>query len=399
MRLTRLYLGSVKLAMDTYFNHLNGVFCIYKHTGVSTEKAIFNLKDRILKGLNSLPAYDHEIAKYYKEKDTLKQVQDWSSVPMTTSSVPDTVQDYSKHKLVLGEMFLTDDIYLNFLHGINRYSSGVVVCGLGKEGRKYLEMIKMAKYLRVYHVKGRFGYATDNFYTDGNFIERTTYAHINKGKLDRVCSAAQSAHQRLMFVCAGVNPHSQEAYELASQGLVRPADDNTTPILYGIKCIEFTPPDFTLEVHAINEDSDYLAQLVHDIGLQLKSTAVCTHIHRNRYGIFNLDLTLLKKEWNIQEIAKNITTCRALLTPENLLTNIQLTTGNNEQQLDLLSESVQNGEGPSKDDILKDRAMQELDELREQFVRSGHKSFSDKTNSKLSNLHKLQGKVNEQGDS
>lgn len=38
---------------------------------------------------------------------------------------------------------------------------------------------------------------------------------------------------------------SQAAYELAVQGPVRPADNNV-PMIYSIKCIEFTSPEFTL---------------------------------------------------------------------------------------------------------------------------------------------------------
>lgn len=45
---------------------------------------------------------------------------------------------------------------------------------------------------------------------------------------------------------AGVNPHSQEAYQLACQGIIRPLSTETPPILYGVKCIYFNPPDFTL---------------------------------------------------------------------------------------------------------------------------------------------------------
>jgi len=47
-----------------------------------------------------------------------------------------------------------------------------------------------------------------------------------------------------------VNPHSQEAYELACQGIIRPVSTDTPPILYGVKCIYFNPPDFTLGLYA-----------------------------------------------------------------------------------------------------------------------------------------------------
>lgn len=43
----------------------------------------------------------------------------------------------------------------------------------------------------------------------------------------------------------GLDIQSQAAYELAVQGLVRPADMHI-PMIYNIKCIDFTSPEFTL---------------------------------------------------------------------------------------------------------------------------------------------------------
>lgn len=43
----------------------------------------------------------------------------------------------------------------------------------------------------------------------------------------------------------GVNMQSQEAYELAVQGMVRP-NSKDVPYFYSIKCIDFQRPDFTL---------------------------------------------------------------------------------------------------------------------------------------------------------
>lgn len=41
---------------------------------------------------------------------------------------------------------------------------------------------------------------------------------------------------------------SQTAYELAAKGPIRPADSKI-PVIYGIKCVEFEPPNFTLGMH------------------------------------------------------------------------------------------------------------------------------------------------------
>ena len=43
----------------------------------------------------------------------------------------------------------------------------------------------------------------------------------------------------------GVDPSSQTAYNMASKGLIRP-DENSPPIFYTIKLVEFEAPDFKL---------------------------------------------------------------------------------------------------------------------------------------------------------
>lgn len=48
-----------------------------------------------------------------------------------------------------------------------------------------------------------------------------------------------------MFRLCGLDMQSQAAYELAIQGLMRPAD-NQIPMIYTIKCVDFTSPEFTL---------------------------------------------------------------------------------------------------------------------------------------------------------
>lgn len=276
------------------------------------------IKRNLVKELNELPCYEQEIPQL---ADRVSNHSNRSE--LISTQLPCDPAELSRHRLVLGQRYMDDDIYLNHLHSFGYRSSGVLVMGVGKRATvENFSLLSLAKYLRVYHVKGRFGYATQNFFPDGHLVERTTYTHINKGKLDKVCGSAQAAHQKLIFQSAGVDLQSQEAYEMASQGLIRPLSKDTGCLLYNIKCIHFTPPDFTLEVHTINENDEFLANFVHDIGLRLRSTAVCTHIHRLRYGYFGLDHALLTKEWNLHGIINNIDYCRRQLTPNKLFTNI-----------------------------------------------------------------------------
>ena len=70
----------------------------------------------------------------------------------------------------------------------------------------------------------------------------------------------------------------------------------------------------------INETCRYLQTVIHDIGLKLKTNAVCNKIRRIRYGKFTLDHALVVDDWTVEEIAKNIKTCTAIaktITPES----------------------------------------------------------------------------------
>lgn len=40
---------------------------------------------------------------------------------------------------------------------------------------------------------------------------------------------------------------SHTIYELAAKGLIRPANSKL-PVLYGLKCVHFAPPNFTLGI-------------------------------------------------------------------------------------------------------------------------------------------------------
>lgn len=117
------------------------------------------------------------------------------------------------------------------------------------------------------------------------------------------------------YLCSrqcGYDIHSQECYELAIKGLVRPVE-RTIPVVYGIKCIHFEPPEFTLEVQCINMNENYLLQMAYDLGLRLKTLSVCTGLRCIRYGCFTINETLLLKHLQIEEITRNMKKCKKLL--------------------------------------------------------------------------------------
>lgn len=60
------------------------------------------------------------------------------------------------------------------------------------------------------------------------------------------------------------------------------------------------------EIQCVNEYELYLKTLIHEIGMQLKSSAHCTGIQCIRHSYFNLDNALLSKHWTIEHIIKNM---------------------------------------------------------------------------------------------
>lgn len=297
------------------YRQLNGILCVYKPAGLQTSRVQEIIQGNLTRDLNALPCYRIEAKR--RQVDANADLK----APLVLDSTPVCTDDMLEHRLVLGQRYIPSDINIRPLHALRRHSSGVLLFGLGK-GVGELKFIALSRFLRVYHLKGRFGWATNNFSPKGKVIERTSFRHISEEKFDKLCASVQSSHLRNMFQYAGVDPHSQEAYELATTGLVRPLNGKTPPMLYSVKCVEIQLPDFTLEIHSINETCDYLKEIVHDMGLQMKSTAVCTGIRRLRYGHFDLSYALLRKHWTLEHIIDNLHYNRPLMAPEKLFADL-----------------------------------------------------------------------------
>ncbi|XP_064649457.1 pseudouridylate synthase TRUB2, mitochondrial-like isoform X2 [Lineus longissimus] len=287
------------------FRALNGIFCIYKPPGSTMKNIRRTIPMKLAADLNLLP--DRPLRRMVK----LEEQNLGTDLPIVTA-----VPDLADHPQVIGPRYLPEDIYFKYELHLNRLSSGLVVCGIGREAQK-LRYIKHSEMMRVYHVQGHLGMATQDFSPTGHLVEKTTWGHVKQGQLDRVVSGIQASHQKNMFHQAGVDLQSQEAYEMAVKGIVRPKDEDI-PIIYGIKCIEFEPPYFTLEIHSIGERCKYFMEVVHEIGLMLKSSAVCTKLQRIRIGHFTLEHALLQRHWNCEGIISNIAFCRPLIRKEFL---------------------------------------------------------------------------------
>ncbi|GJQ72587.1 hypothetical protein Trydic_g1252 [Trypoxylus dichotomus] len=178
--------------------------------------------------------------------------------------------------LVVGPRYQCSDVVCSWSNYLGPLTSGVLILGL-MNGTKMAKYIRENKSTRAYRIKGIFGLATDNYSKDGRIIEKTTYKHVKQIHLEKLLTYMQAVHQKKMFELCGVDMQSQTAYELAVQGLIRPATSKT-PLIYGIRCVDFKLPEFTIEIQCVNEYETYLQSLIHEIGMKMNSSAHCTSI-------------------------------------------------------------------------------------------------------------------------
>ncbi|XP_033322158.2 pseudouridylate synthase TRUB2, mitochondrial [Megalopta genalis] len=280
------------------YRGLNGVFVLYKSTGNVFEQMRTTVILNLCKDLNAMrvrPPVKHVF------------IEGPTNGPMTVG-----VRDsYADNTLVIGPRYQPNDFRMGCTKMVPMDTCGVTVCGINR-GNRIIMKLNAANVTRFYKVKGMLGQATNNYFSTGKIIEKSTYRHVKRGHIDKICSAMQSSHQRKMFELSGVDIQSQTAYELAVQGLLRP-NVRYIPMIYMIRCIDFSPPEFTLEIVCMNEDEMYLKTLVHDLGMQLHSTATCTQILCIQDGLFTLQHALLKKHWDLKNILDSISMCRKIL--------------------------------------------------------------------------------------
>lgn len=287
-----------KIKASLMWKALKGIVCVYKPADVSVRLLQKQFISKLCKSLNEV-----HVENFY---DFLG-VDESAPTELTVQRCP----DLTRHPLVEGpryeEMFVRSS-WANYL-GYN--TSGVLLIGL-RTGSLMAKRIRENKPTRAYRIKGVFGKATENAYKDGRVVERSTWKHIKSYQLERMLASMQAAHQKKMFEMCGVDMQSQLAYELAIKGPIRPANSKL-PIIYGIKCVEYKGPEFTLEIQCINEYETYLKTLIHEIGVKLHSTAHCTDIKCIRHSCFTLDNALLYKHWTLENILSNMQQNKELL--------------------------------------------------------------------------------------
>lgn len=107
-------------------------------------------------------------------------------------------KSFADDPLVIGPRYQPNDFRLAATKIMHQDISGVLVCGINK-GNQLIHKMKEYMCIRFYKIKGLLGQATDNYFYTGKIIEKSKYAHVKRGHIDKLCSSMQSSHQKKMF--------------------------------------------------------------------------------------------------------------------------------------------------------------------------------------------------------
>ncbi|XP_062402171.1 mitochondrial mRNA pseudouridine synthase TRUB2 [Sardina pilchardus] len=286
------------------YRKLEGLFAVYKPSGIHWKLVRDTIETNLLKEINAAPSPAPKLEVNFQalpsgEPGTAKElIMTATRLPVLSTSPQVRGPQYRTLKVGVG-------------HRLDAFSSGVLVLGVGQANRALAEFYSLPV-TRDYTLEGEFGMATHDFSDSGRIIERTTFDHITPEKLEQVLAIIQGGHQKALITYSGVDLQSQEAYELAAQGMLQP-HSKSPPILTGLRCIRFQPPHFTLEAQCVNETQHYLCKLVHEVGLELRSSAVCTGVRRTRDGPFGLQEALTRQHWTAPDIQQAIKVHRSIL--------------------------------------------------------------------------------------
>ncbi|BHF67320.1 pseudouridine synthase activity [Sparganum proliferum] len=303
--------------------YLQGLISVYKPPGTCPTVFQKRIARKLAQEFNRLPWENERIRTFVLP----------SSSTVSSPVVAEAV-DIVDNPLVIGKRFLPSDFVLNPIDPLDVFSSGVQVYGIGDVGAyAYADALFQSRCLKAYHLTGMFGKASSDGLATGSILYQTPWRHVTRPKLDRALAALEFKARKAAVLHAGLVPNTQKAFEALSRqrvgeglaGVLRPPDplrpiveplerlapeqlapywdrapDSRTPeslranpdpsslpqlppSINALRCVDFSPPFFTVEVQAIHETEEFFVDLVANIApicgppaSSPKSVAFCT---------------------------------------------------------------------------------------------------------------------------
>ncbi|XP_073451929.1 pseudouridylate synthase TRUB1 [Aquarana catesbeiana] len=235
---------------------LNGLFPVYKPKGPTSAQSLYELK---MKLLNEAGVKEHR----KKKKQTLK----------------------------IG-------------HGgtLDCTASGVLVVGIG-EGTKMLGTMLGGS--KKYTVIGELGKETDTLDASGTVTEEKPYDHITREDLEKTLKTFTGNIMQVPPLFSALKKDGKRLSCLVREGAKVEEKPARLVTVYGLSITDFQPPLFTLDIEC--GGGFYVRSLVRDLGKALSSCASVKELIRTKQGPFTLEVHALREDsWSIEQVAQSL---------------------------------------------------------------------------------------------
>jgi len=241
--------------------------------------------------------------------------------------------DYSSHPLVLGPAYEGTDVDIKPVNNLTSRASGVILYGINK-GRRKANFMRKANPLITYEVNCEFGRHTKTGFSDGPTLSKATWKHLirRKFQIDQVCANIEASHRKQAWTLTDVDPQSQEAYELASKGPLRPTV-TTDPLIYSIRCTHWDLPKFSVKIQCVGDDHRFILDLISELGIRMKTFAHTTSLRCSQVSVWTADQCLLPQQFTLQTILQNIQHNSIIIENNRQLLCYKQPNFNNEDQI------------------------------------------------------------------
>ena len=300
------------------WKYLRGLVCLYKPPNYSQKSLIFQLKNKVSQDLNLMERTVDQSETELIEANSNNSEEGNLILKTDTMEVMTTgdITDYSTHPLVLGPGYHPNDIQPSRINNLSDKVSGISLVAINESGRRMASKLRGANLLKTYHIRGEFGRATNTGWATGKTVMCQGFQHVQSRPwlLDQMLVNISSSHQARAWQVAEVGLETEDAYQMACQGPVRPKLLSEM-IIYNLAMRELKMPHFLLEVQCVDsgqDDQQSLVTLVQEVAIKCKTVCHVTSIRCAALGPWIPDHALLHKHLSLQNVLNNISDNRKL---------------------------------------------------------------------------------------
>ena len=302
------------------WHYLHGLVCLYKPPGQPLNKLLQLLRFNLARDLNSLErSLDGEEQGRLAVAGQLQSSELVGAGQHQTSELVEARRDYSSHPGVLGLGYEARDVKVVPVNSLGEESSGVVVCGVGRGGARQAGRLRSARQLTTLQVTLELGRATAGGWAGGKTRHCHSWRHLvgRPGRLEQTLAGLAAQHRTRAWEVAGVAPDTEEGYQQALQGPVRPAMLSET-LIYSARLTSFDLPRVTIQLECVENQHDLaqeaVVRLVEEIAVKCKTVGHTVGLRCAAVGPWTAEHSLLHKQVRLQQVLDNININRQLIS-------------------------------------------------------------------------------------